>query len=261
MIVSTGSADGRQTDALRTVLALHAIALDGMAEGLCVLDAELRVVLFNRKLVEILDLPRDSVKLGASLRALLGCGQGAAAGGQGGEMWRDLADMLARRDCFDLERRAANGSLVRLHFRPVSGGGWVSTCAPASRHAADRDKERQIESWRDFFVNSSRGVCMYDADKRLVLCNDRYLRLYGLDRELVRPGMSFADVLQLAVDAGMQPYVAPGTLDEMQSLMFGSEPTAHQVGLSDGRTVQLTVRPAGREGWIVECEDVTAHLR
>ena len=66
------SAEGRHSDTLKTVLALHAIALDGMAEGLCLLDGELRVVLFNRKLVDILGLPLDSLQVGAPLKAVLG---------------------------------------------------------------------------------------------------------------------------------------------------------------------------------------------
>jgi len=176
---------------LKTVLALHAIALDGMAEGLCVLDGELRVVLFNRRLREILDLPRDAVKIGTSLKIVLAgtAGQSPESSNLGAEMWRELAGMFAPREPFELDRRTAGGALVRLQFQPVSGSGWVVTCAAAKEQRADHAAEHHIESWRAFFVNSSRGVCMYDADKRLVLYNDRYLQLYGFKAGQIRPGM------------------------------------------------------------------------
>jgi diguanylate cyclase (GGDEF)-like protein/PAS domain S-box-containing protein len=263
MLNDDTSTDAPYTVDLKTVLALHAIAIDGMAEGLCVLDGELRVVLFNRRLREILDLPRHLVRIGAPLKTVLGAtgGPETISSVVDAEMWRELAGMFARRESFELDRRTAAGALVRLQFQPVTGGGWVATCAPAKEQPADRAEEHHIESWRAFFVNSSRGVCMYDADKRLVIYNDRYLQLYGFNGDQIRPGMCYADIVRLAVDAGIQPDVAPDQLEAAQSSIFKSEPTAHQVGLSDGRTIQETVRPAGRDGWIAECEDVTAHVR
>ncbi len=261
MTGSQDSADGH-TDTLKTVLALHAIAIDGMAEGLCVLDRELRVVLFNRKLLEILRLPPECVKIGASLKAVLGHtnDDASAASGHRAEMWRDLADSFRRREAFDVDRRIGSGALARLHFQPVTGGGWVATCTPArAQQAADR--ELQLERWRQIFVNSSRGVCMYDADQRLVLHNERYLRLFGFGDDHVKPGMSYRDILALAGELGIQSDVTPAKLDAAQSAVFGGEPTTHHVGLSDGRTIEVTVRPAGRDGWIAECEDVTATVR
>ena len=257
------SADAPYTVDLKTVLALHAIALDGMAEGLCVLDGELRVVLFNRRLREILDLPREAVKIGAPLKTVLAGTAGHASDSinLGAEMWRELAGMFAQREPFELDRRTAAGALVRLQFQPVAGGGWVATCTPKKEQPGDRAAERHIDSWRACFVNSSRGVCMYDADKRLVLYNDRFLQLYGFKADQIRPGMSHADIVRLAIDAGIQADVARGALETAASSVFASEPTTHQVALSDGRTIQQTVRPAAPDGWIAECEDVTAHVR
>jgi len=263
MTGSQDSADGRHTDTLKTVLALHAIALDGMAEGLCLLDGELRVVLFNRKLIDILGLPRDSLQAGAPLKSVLGhMGENiAAANVQCTEMWRDLANTFTRREPFHLDRRSASGALVRLHFQPVTGGGWVATCVRTAEQAAEREQQSQLDRWRQIVVNSSRGVCMYDADKRLVLHNERYLQLFGFDGDQIRPGMHYRDILALAAELGIQPELRRDALDEMQASAFASEPTTHQLGLSDGRTIEVTVRPAGRDGWVAECEDVTANVR
>jgi diguanylate cyclase (GGDEF)-like protein/PAS domain S-box-containing protein len=263
MMGSLDSADGRQADTLKTVLALHAIAIDGMAEGLCVLDSELRVVLFNRRLLQVLDLPPDTVKIGASLKAILAHvnDQVPAASTCRAEMWRELDDIFTQRKSFDLDRRTTNGTVVRIHFQPASGEGWVATCAPARQQPVEREPSHELDRWRQLFAHSSRGVCMYDADKRLILRNERYLQLFGFDADHIKPGMSYRDILGLAIDLGLHPDMAPEKLGATQAALFGREPTTQQIGLSDGRTVQMTVRPAGRDGWVVECEDVTAHVR
>ena len=256
------SADRRYSDTLRTVLALHAIALEGMAEGLCVLDSELRVVLFNRRFGEMLDLPQGSVHIGAPLKAILAHVHEHVLerGTHGGEMWRDLANMFARRLSFHVDRRAARGTLIRLHFQPVTGSGWVATCAAAKEQTSEHE-QRQFDGWRRIFVNTSRGVCMYDADKRLVLYNDRYLDLFGFADDQVRTGMSYRDILARANELGIHPHLTAERLEEMQCSAFASEPTRQQISLSDGRTIAVTVRPAGGDGWVAEFEDVTANVR
>src|SRR5271157_5015600 len=53
-----------ENDALRTLLALHAIALGAMSHGICVLDADGRVALFNRRLLEIFKFSPDIMCVG-----------------------------------------------------------------------------------------------------------------------------------------------------------------------------------------------------
>src|SRR5262245_46915508 len=36
--------------------------------------------------------------------------------------------------------------------------------------------------------NITQGVVMFDAAERLVVCNDRYVEMYGLSRDVVKPG-------------------------------------------------------------------------
>src|SRR5688572_10126065 len=37
----------------------------------------------------------------------------------------------------------------------------------------------------------SQGLCMFDAEKRLIVCNERYAELYRLAPELMQPGTPF----------------------------------------------------------------------
>ena len=44
--------------------------------------------------------------------------------------------------------------------------------------------------------NMSQGLCMFDRNERLVVCNTRYMEMYRLPPEIARPGMSLAGLLE-----------------------------------------------------------------
>ena len=37
---------------------------------------------------------------------------------------------------------------------------------------------------------------MFDAAERMIICNDRYIEMYKLSRNIVKPGCSFRELLQ-----------------------------------------------------------------
>jgi len=51
--------------------------------------------------------------------------------------------------------------------------------------------------------NMSQGLCMFDGDKRLVVCNERYARLYALPAELLEPGTSHEAIIKHRVASGI----------------------------------------------------------
>src|SRR5262245_19814606 len=46
------------------------------------------------------------------------------------------------------------------------------------------------------------GLCVYDAAERLMLCNKRYIEMYGFSPEVVHPGSTLLEVLQHRVALG-----------------------------------------------------------
>jgi two-component system, cell cycle sensor histidine kinase and response regulator CckA len=76
--------------------------------------------------------------------------------------------------------------------------------------AADlrRAKERaeQVERLlRDAVHSVSEGFVLYDADDRLVMCNDAYRRLYRRSAEMLVPGTRFIDILRHGLAHGQYP--------------------------------------------------------
>src|SRR4051812_17842666 len=43
--------------------------------------------------------------------------------------------------------------------------------------------------------NMSQGVCLFDANKRLVLSNRRYAEIYGLSPDQIHPGKTLKEIL------------------------------------------------------------------
>ena len=48
----------------------------------------------------------------------------------------------------------------------------------------------------------TQGLVMFDSAQRIALRNRRYCELYGLSPEIVRPGLSFRDLLMLRRETG-----------------------------------------------------------
>ena len=48
----------------------------------------------------------------------------------------------------------------------------------------------------------TQGLLMFDQDERLIVCNRRYIDMYGLSTAVVKPGAYFRDVIQHRADTG-----------------------------------------------------------
>jgi methyl-accepting chemotaxis protein len=104
--------------------------------------------------------------------------------------------------------------------------------------------------------NMSQGLCMWGADGRLILCNERYSQMYGMESRLVRPGTSLREVLLNRIATGSfsgnpDQYIA----DLLSSILKGK--TSTTVREHNGRFIAIVNRPMGDGGWVATHEDVT----
>jgi diguanylate cyclase (GGDEF)-like protein/PAS domain S-box-containing protein len=105
--------------------------------------------------------------------------------------------------------------------------------------------------------NMSLGLIMFDADRRIVLRNRRYCELYGLPPEIVRPGLSFRDLLILRRQTGS----LLEDVDETLSQFLGSLAERGVVSFlhrpAPGRIVRIVSESLREGGWVSTLEDVT----
>ena len=188
------------TDELHTILSLHAIAISEMAQGLCVLDAELRVVLFNRRFVEILNVDSKFVRVGVPLRAVLAADvrEGNLADRAGAEMWKEVEELMAQGAPFRLYRKRlrAKGAIA-FDCRPTTGRGWVLTCEDSSTGSFSAAPQ-QPGFLKTVIEHVSHGLCVLNSEQNVVLCNEQFKRIYGFASASVKPGVNFRNLFARA---------------------------------------------------------------
>ncbi|TGW04879.1 diguanylate phosphodiesterase, partial [Mesorhizobium sp. M2D.F.Ca.ET.145.01.1.1] len=64
-----------------------------------------------------------------------------------------------------------------------------------SRRMQDELRE-QNERFSAAVENMSHGLCMFDADERMIICNRNYIDIFHLDAKVMRPGIRFIDILR-----------------------------------------------------------------
>ena len=53
--------------------------------------------------------------------------------------------------------------------------------------------------------SAAQGICVYDADSRVVLFNRAYLELFDLSADVIRPGLSYREVMEHSAARGSEP--------------------------------------------------------
>ncbi len=110
--------------------------------------------------------------------------------------------------------------------------------------------------------NMSQGLCFFDANRRLIVCNDRYVEMYDLPRDRVGPGTSLSDIVDLRFEAGSFPAMSREEYLEWRGkVAVSAEPTDSIVELRNGRTFKIRHRPMPDQGWVATHEDITEQRR
>jgi diguanylate cyclase (GGDEF)-like protein len=109
--------------------------------------------------------------------------------------------------------------------------------------------------------NMSQGLSMFDASEKLLVCNDRYLAIYGLSSETVRPGCTLHDVAQARQEAGTGRGEIDDLLNRIRMCRREQRSTYNLHHLKDGRIIAVHSQPVLGKGWISTHEDVTEHKR
>ena len=110
--------------------------------------------------------------------------------------------------------------------------------------------------------NMSQGLVLFDAAERLVVCNDLYIEMYGLSREIVKPGCSFLEILRCRAEVGDFLHREPEEYraDQRAAMALGKVTTLILEG-AEGREVLVTTSPMDDGGWVATHEDITERRR
>jgi len=106
--------------------------------------------------------------------------------------------------------------------------------------------------------NMTQGVVMFDAVGRLVVSNDRYLEIYGLSRDIVKPGASVVDIVAHRFKIGSLQRDPLQYCAELMENMATGKVMSLVTETPDGRAISVVNRaiPGGRY-WVGTHDDIT----
>ena len=217
-----------QEAARRRNLQLDA-ALNNMSPGLCMFDAENRLIVCNENYARIFDLPPELTQQGTPLAAINAhrAAGGMFPGEDAAAYFRDAMNIIATRTPSRRVITFGDGRTFAVSPQLMCEGGWLATYeditertraqhelerlyatvetakAEAERAAAQaRAAHQQLLDASDVMAE---GLVLLDAEDRHVLWNARYAEMFGEGRHAIVAGGSFEDALRAAMVTGQYP--------------------------------------------------------
>jgi methyl-accepting chemotaxis protein len=117
------------------------------------------------------------------------------------------------------------------------------------------------ERFHTALENMTHGLCMFDGNKRLVICNERYAGLYRLPPKLSKAGATHEAIIAHRVMNGIfKGEKNAGAVDKKLGALdqHSSDKVSSRVDeLSDGRLIRVVRQPMKDGGWVATHEDIT----
>lgn len=244
-------------------------ALDVMPDGFALFDAQDRLVVYNRQFVDLCPHVADIIIPGVGYEELLR--QSVMRGAY------DLNDLdaesyIAQRldrhfnPSGPFELKLSDDRWVLISERKTSDGGIVKV-----RSDITEIKHREFDLLRlsqklhsknvhfDSALNNMvQGLCMFDKEQNLIVCNRRYLEMYGFSAEIVKPGINLREILNYSVSLGnYTDDEAQRALSERRNPTALSQRVTIKQRLRDGRVIAVMNEPMADHGTIATYQDVT----
>ena len=108
--------------------------------------------------------------------------------------------------------------------------------------------------------NMTQGLLLYDSSQRLVVCNERYISMYGLSPDIVKPGVTFRDLVSYRKQTGSFKGDVDAFVAGVLRNVARGEITHNTVETSDGRKILIVNQPL-KSGWLTTHEDITERTR
>ncbi|WP_426128300.1 putative bifunctional diguanylate cyclase/phosphodiesterase [Pararhizobium sp. PWRC1-1] len=229
------------------------VVLTNMRQGVALLSAELRILLFNDRLLQLLQLPRIAIGADAKTIAVQMPIRDQST------VW--LTHLSAETKSLHQEI-VVGETLVSMVTSPVGHGRWLIQCEDISALArVKKDISDQSSLFDTALDNMPHGLCMFDANKNLMLCNAAYSRLYTLPAELTRPGTPLQQILDHRLTQGNAPANRETYFDVVVEAALKGSTASQNILLLDGRVIKISHQPMDNGGYVATHEDVTEAVR
>ena len=163
------------------------------------------------------------------------------------------------------DARAEVGPTVFLMFGLLMVGvGGLSLLAVRSLRRGDQLADESLMQHKRLegaLASVPHGICMFDAKKRLVFCNDRYAEMYKLPTHLTTPGTPLQAIFDYRVSVGNAPADFPNYVSHLGIEWTTGGTKVFQFELGDGRIVRISHLNMEGGSYIASHEDMTEVIR
>jgi signal transduction histidine kinase len=244
-------------------------ALDVMADGFALYDANDRMVLYNRKYLDYSPQAADVIMPGAAKEEILlkSTERGAfVLNGMTQEQYIKWRLDKHRNPSEPYQIQLTDGRWLLITEKRTNDGGIVGT-----RSDITEIKLREIEMLRisrqlharnlhfdTALTNMVQGLCMFNKDQKLIVVNKRYLEIYGFSADVVKPNISLREIMQYSVSLGN--YTAEEADRALAQRNDPSQLARRSVikqYLKDGRVIAVMNEPMEDGGTIATYQDIT----
>jgi diguanylate cyclase (GGDEF)-like protein len=153
---------------------------------------------------------------------------------------------------------ALAGLIISLvHFRQLE----ALDAGAAELRAREDDLQAQNMRFDIAINNMTQGLLLYDSAERLIVCNRRYIEMYGLSPDVVKPGLSFRDLIAYRKQTGSFKGDVDGFCSSVLRNVALGKVTHNVVETAEGHSIQIVNQPLADSGWVTTHEDITERIR
>jgi signal transduction histidine kinase len=239
--------------------------LTSMDQGMLVLDSETNIRTWNERVVELLNLPPDWLRVGMPAAELI-----RLLGKRLGQSPTEIEESVATRvdEFLGGEPRmlggpTLNGRVVERRSRPMPDGGVVVTYSDVTerkrREDVIADNSALLSATLD---NMDQGLVVVDARHQTKLWNNRLIEMFNLPPDVMRQGRPFVDVLRYFIESyGTPPDQVEARVAERMAELEGEPMPVIDRHRPDGRVIERRRRVMPSGGSVITYGDVTARKR
>jgi len=105
--------------------------------------------------------------------------------------------------------------------------------------------------------NMRQGLLMFDESARVVVCNQRYIEMYGLSPDVVKTGSTLTEVIRHGTERGSFSGDPEGLSASILKRISRGAVTNVCLNTADGRTMNVIERLVPGGGWVVTHDDIS----
>jgi diguanylate cyclase (GGDEF)-like protein len=109
--------------------------------------------------------------------------------------------------------------------------------------------------------NMTQGLLFFDSNQRLVICNQRYIDMFGVSRDVIKPGCTFHELLRHRQETGTFTENVDQYIEAILRQMAERGAFQRILTTAAGRSIQVQYQPLADGGWVTTLEDFTERRR